>query len=200
MDRREFLTHGTSAAAAMALAANTVSRARGARTAANDRITVAVMGVRGRGNNLLQEFARRRDVEVKYICDLDRSVLEKRVEETQSATGRRPEGIKDFRRALDDANVDALVLGTPDHWHAIPTIMACQAGKDVYVEKPDGHNILEGQTMVAAARKHGRIVQLGTQLRSSRGRRRRCASSPLRRLHHVVVVEFVGNKGSIDPL
>ncbi|MGE0756326.1 MAG: Gfo/Idh/MocA family protein, partial [Pirellulaceae bacterium] len=78
----------------------------------------------------------------------------------------RPQGIQDYRRAIDDKTVDAFVIGTPDHWHALPTIHACQAGKDVYVEKPDGHNMLEGRTMIAAAKKHGRIIQLGTQARS----------------------------------
>jgi predicted dehydrogenase len=115
---------------------------------------------------LLRTFASLPSAEVKYVCDLDEGVLEARVKEVASLTGRKPEGINDFRRALDDAAVNALVLGTPDHWHAIPTILACQAKKDVYVEKPDGHNVLEGQTMVAAARKYGRIVQLGTQARS----------------------------------
>src|SRR4029079_12919493 len=81
-------------------------------------------------------------------------------------TGKRPLGIKDFRKALEDKSLDALVIGTPDHWHALPTIHACQAGKDVYVEKPDGHNIVEGRTMGAAAKKYGRIVQLGTHSRS----------------------------------
>ncbi len=93
-------------------------------------------------------------------------MLYERVEQIASSTGRRPEAIGDFRRALDDPEVNALVLGTPDHWHAIPTILACQAGKDVYVEKPDGHNILEGRTMVAAMKRHHRVVQLGTQSRS----------------------------------
>jgi predicted dehydrogenase len=133
---------------------------------ANDRVTVAVAGVRGRGGGLLHTFAGLPEVDVKYVCDVDRSVLDRRAAEVASNTGRAPEKIKDFRRALDDPSIDALVLGTPDHWHALPAIMACQAGKDVYVEKPDGHNIIEGQTMVAAARKHGRIVQLGTQGRS----------------------------------
>ncbi len=94
-------------------------------------------------------------------------MLGARTEAIAKQIGRRPEMIKDFRRALEDKAVDAIVLGTPDHWHAIPTIMACQAGKDVYVEKPDGHNALEGRVMIAAARKHGRIVQVGTQSRSS---------------------------------
>jgi predicted dehydrogenase len=115
---------------------------------------------------LLSTFAALPDVEVKYVCDLDESVLGSRVEQVARQTGRKPEAIKDYRRALDDESVNALVSGAPDHWHAIPTIHACQAGKDVYVEKPDGHNILEGRTMVAAGKKHGRVIQLGTQARS----------------------------------
>jgi predicted dehydrogenase len=98
---------------------------------------------------------------------VDSNVLDARLRSWPARAGASPpKPIKDFRAALDDKSVHALVLGTPDHWHAIPTILACQAGKDVYVEKPDGHNILEGRTMVAAARKYGRVVQLGTQARS----------------------------------
>jgi predicted dehydrogenase len=133
---------------------------------ANDRIVVGVMGVRGRGGALLSTFAEMPDVTVKYICDVDAQVLDSRVQQVHERTGRRPQPIKDYRQALDDPEVDAVVNGGPDHWHALPTIHACQAGKDVYVEKPDGHNILEGRTMVAAARKYQRIVQLGTQGRS----------------------------------
>jgi len=134
--------------------------------AANERIVVAVAGLRGRGGGLLSAFASLPEVEVKYVCDVDEKVLNQRAASIAQSTGRRPETVKDFRRALDDKGVNALVLGTPDHWHAIPTILACQAGKDVYVEKPDGHNAIEGQTMVAAARKYKRVVQLGTQARS----------------------------------
>ena len=164
MDRREFLK-GTTAAAAIAATAVQLPKAR-AKDLVGGRITVAVAGVRGRGGGLLSTFASLPDVDVKYVCDIDESVLASRLESLGKPGGKRPEGIKDFRRALDDPGVDALVLGTPDHWHAIPAILACQAGKDVYVEKPDGHNAIEGRTMVAAAKKHGRIVQLGTQSRS----------------------------------
>jgi predicted dehydrogenase len=168
MDRRQFLADVSKSAAAAALAAGTLGAAsRQAKALFNDRVTVCVAGVRGRGGSLLSTFATLPTVDVKYVCDLDDDVLASRVEQVASQTGRKPEAIKDFRRALeDDAGIDALVLGTPDHWHAIPTIMACQAGKDVYVEKPDGHNLIEGRTMVAAMRKHGRVVQLGTQSRS----------------------------------
>jgi predicted dehydrogenase len=160
MKRRRFLQ----ATAASALLGAT---ARIGRTAeANERIGVCVMGLRGRGGGLLNEFAALPDVEVRYVCDVDANVLTSRAKQIEERTGRRPTAIQDYRVALDDAQVAALVLGTPDHWHALPTIHACQAGKDVYVEKPDGHNILEGRTMVAAAEKYGRVVQLGTQARS----------------------------------
>lgn len=163
MRRRHFLS-GAASAAALALAAPLVAQDK--QVSPNDTISVAVMGVRGRGGGLLNTFASLPDVEVRYVCDVDENVLGQRVTALTNQTQHRPQAIKDFRRALDDKELDALVIGTPDHWHALPTIYACQAKKDVYVEKPDGHNILEGRTMVAAARKHGRIVQLGTQGRS----------------------------------
>jgi predicted dehydrogenase len=164
MNRRTFL-QGTAAAASLA-AWQAAGQEKQAGRSPNDRIVVCVAGVRGRGNNLLTTFASLPDVDVKYVCDLDESVLKSRVAQVEEKTGKRPEAIKNYGTALEDKSVDALVLGTPDHWHALPTIHACQAGKDVYVEKPDGHNILEGRTMVAAAKKYGRVVQLGTQIRS----------------------------------
>ncbi|HMC10594.1 MAG TPA: Gfo/Idh/MocA family oxidoreductase [Pirellulaceae bacterium] len=162
MNRRHFLESSAAAGVVAALAAVSTSKAH----AANDKISICMMGVRGRGGTVLSTFASLPEVEVRYVCDLDPSVLDSRLSHVEQKTGQRPLGIKDFRKALEDKSLDALVLGTPDHWHALPTIHACQAGKDVYVEKPDGHNILEGRTMVAAAKKHGRIVQLGTQSRS----------------------------------
>ena len=149
MKRREVLKAGLGLAAAGA-AAQLPWTGRAAE--ANDRVTIGVMGVRGRGGALLTTFASQPDVDVRYICDVDAKTLASRIKQVQDMTGKRPEAIIDYRRALDDAGVDALVIGAPDHWHALPTINACQAGKDVYVEKPDGHNILEGCTMVAAAR------------------------------------------------
>jgi predicted dehydrogenase len=138
-----------------------------AQAAPNDRITIAAIGVRGRGGAVLSTFAGMKDVDVKYIADVDEAVRNAHTASVERQTGKRPTAIKDFRAALDDAAVDAVMIGTPDHWHALPTIMACQAKKDVYVEKPDGHNIVEGQTMVAAQRKYERVVQLGTQARSA---------------------------------
>ncbi|HEY8503300.1 MAG TPA: Gfo/Idh/MocA family oxidoreductase, partial [Gemmataceae bacterium] len=160
--RREFLgrTAGTAAGVFIAGAAG---RAAGA----NEKIGAAVIGVRGQGGSLLHGFAAQKDVEITHVCDIDRSVRERRGAEVEEKTGRRPKLINNYEDVLDDPSVDVLVVGTPDHWHAIPTIRGCLAKKDVYVEKPDGHNILEGKAMVAAARKHGRIVQLGTQTRSA---------------------------------
>jgi len=166
MQRRDFLKR--SGMAAGFSFAGTVAHGLSAegKPAANDRIAVAVAGVRGRGGSLLAMFASLGEVEVRYVCDVDQRVLKQAVAGVAERTGRQPKAIKDFREALDDKSLHALVLGTPDHWHAIPTIRACQAGKDVYVEKPDGHNAIEGRTMVAAAKKYGRIVQMGTQARS----------------------------------
>src|SRR4029079_2306172 len=162
MKRRQFLESSAAAGLIAALSAASSMKAH----AANDRISICMMGVRGRGGGVWSASASLREVEVRYVCDLDPAVLDSRLAQVEQKTGKRPLGIKDFRKALEDKSLDAFVIGTPDHWHALPTIHACQACKDVYVEKPDGHNILEGRTMVAAAKKHGRIVQLGTQSRS----------------------------------
>ena len=181
MDRRQFLDHSTRTTLAMGTAAigtaAMVASSGAAQAAPNDRVTVCVAGVRGRGNALLRAFAANSAVDVKYVCDIDEAVLKGRTAQVASLTGKKPEAITDFRKALDDKDVAALVLGTPDHWHALPTILACQAGKDVYVEKPDGHNIREGQTMVAAAKKYERIIQLGTQARSGK--------------HHAAAIEYL---------
>ncbi len=150
--------------------------------AASDRVRVGVMGVNGRGTVLAQTFARAEGAEVAYICDVDARAVEKAVAavsepQTVEADGatrtqpalqaQRPAGVADFRRALDDADVDALVIAAPDHWHAPATLLALQAGKHVYVEKPCGHNPREGELLVEAQRAYGRVVQMGNQQRSS---------------------------------
>jgi len=134
--------------------------------APSDRITIALMGVRGRGRNLTQAFAEQPDVNIAYVCDVDSNVVEPAFQ-IIAKTGRpRPALVSDIRRCLDDKSVDAIVMATPIHWHAPGTILACQAGKDVYVEKPVSHNIREGRLMVQAATRNNRIVQVGTQLPS----------------------------------
>jgi predicted dehydrogenase len=133
----------------------------------SERIRVAVIGVRGRGADLAKGFAEAKDSEVVAVCDIDDKVFKKSVQSVESATGRAPRTEKDFRRLLDDKSIDAIAVATPDHWHAPMTVLGCQAGKDVYVEKPASHNLVEGRRMVQAARKYDRVVQLGTQRRSA---------------------------------
>jgi predicted dehydrogenase len=173
VNRRDFLKHSIGAVAATAL-----SQRKGA--AANEKVIIGVMGLGGRGTFLAQRFAARADAEVAYLCDADTrrfARAEKAVQEIQAraaqrsaasqSSNRKPKLVQDFRRILDDRKVDVLINATPDHWHALGTIMACQAGKDVYVEKPLAHNIWEGRKMVEAARKYKRVVQVGMQTRSA---------------------------------
>lgn len=164
LNRRQVLTGTTMAALTAAATLNSPSSR--ASVAPSERIRVGCVGVEGRAGFLLGAFAERKDVELTAVADIDSRKLPGAVERVAKLNGKPPRAVQDFRRLIDDSSIDVLVVGTPDHWHAIPTIMACQAGKDVYVEKPDGHNILEGQRMVQAMRKHGRIVQMGTQSRS----------------------------------
>ncbi len=133
---------------------------------ANDTLVVGVMGVNGRGNSLARSFAARKDVAVAYICDVDERAVRKTLQSLDEQGGKKAQGVKDFRKILEDSAVDALVIAAPDHWHGPATILACSAGKHVYVEKPACHNPREGELMVAAARKHKRVVQMGTQRRS----------------------------------
>ena len=135
---------------------------------ASRKLVIGAVGLRGRGGKLLAGFLERPDIEVAAVCDVDSAVLDRSCATVEKARGRRPEAVADFRRILDNREIDAVMLGTPDHWHAIPTILACQAGKHVYVEKPASYNISEGERMVAAARKHRRVVQVGCQSRSGR--------------------------------
>ncbi|MCI0464014.1 MAG: Gfo/Idh/MocA family oxidoreductase [Gemmataceae bacterium] len=159
--RRDFLQQ--SAALGLGLTAGFAGKA----VAANDKINVACIGVRGRGNSVMHSFAAQPDCVISHICDINETVRLKRGEEMKQRTGKMPKLVKDYRTLLDDKSVDVFMVATPDHWHALLTIHGCMAGKDVYVEKPASHNIREGQVAVAAARKHGRMVQVGTQLRSA---------------------------------
>jgi predicted dehydrogenase len=165
MHRRDFIERSLAAGFVYASTAH-LAYAQPAKALANGKISICMIGVKARGGHVLNTFASLPEVDVKYVCDIDEGVLAARIAGVEKQTGRRPQAIKDYRQALEDKSLDAVVIGTPDHWHALPTIHACQAGKDVYVEKPDGHNIIEGQTMVAAAKKYGRVVQLGTQART----------------------------------
>ncbi|MGH7134731.1 MAG: Gfo/Idh/MocA family protein, partial [Pirellulales bacterium] len=165
-NRRAFVSQAAAASAALAVWSET--RAFEERSA-NNQLVVAVMGTNGRGQALARGFAQQPNCQVAYICDVDQRAVGKGMEAIGEQKAASPVGVQDFRRALDDRAVDALVVATPDHWHAPATILACSAGKHVYVEKPACHNGREGELMVAAARKNQRVVQLGTQRRSSSG-------------------------------
>jgi predicted dehydrogenase len=106
------------------------------------------------------------EIDCPIICDVDEAMLAKGIEVCESKRGKKPETVKDFRRVLDRKDIDIVLVATPDHWHALPTVLACQAGKDVYVEKPVSYNISESRKMVEASRKYDRMVQVGTQSRS----------------------------------
>jgi len=131
---------------------------------ANDRVRVAVVGLKSRGKDHLDAFSRVPNVEIAALCDVDDSILSKRRGEVRGS----PQTYADVRRLLEDQSVDAVSIATPNHWHALMAIWACQAGKDVYVEKPCSHNLWEGRQIVRAAEKYKRIVQHGTQSRSTR--------------------------------
>jgi predicted dehydrogenase len=157
INRRIFL------GAAGALAAGGTLTARGS---ANERVRLAVIGVRSRGVDLAEGFAQQKDAEVVALCDIDDASFAKPLKALDKAGVKAPRVEKDFRRLLDDKSIDAVAVATPDHWHALVTVLACQAGKDVYCEKPVSHNVVEGRRMVEASRKYKRVVQAGMQRRS----------------------------------
>jgi predicted dehydrogenase len=154
MDRRNFLA-GSAGLAASALGSP------------NDTIRIAVIGLRGRGNSHIKAWAASPRVEIAALCDIDESILSKRVREVEALTHKKPEAHFDIRKLLEDKSIDAVSIASPNQWHTLMAIWACQAGKDVYVEKPCSYNIFECRQIVAAARKYDRLVQHGTQTRSS---------------------------------
>ncbi len=182
VSRRAFLKQTAGAGAALAFSAvpsaASYTRIRGA----NDRVRVGFIGVGNRGTQLLHAFMGFEDVQVVALCDVyepylqrDRSKVDpkmiasvgRRVPEMGEQLGSDVARYRDFRKLLDRKDVDAVVIATPDHWHAVQTVAACEAGKDVYVEKPLSVTIVEGQKMVQAAKRYGRVVQVGLQRRSS---------------------------------
>lgn len=158
MDRRQFLA--ASAAAPMVMSAD---KAFGA----NDTIRIAVLGVNGRGKAHYSGFEPLENVQVTTFCDPDLAVANKRAKEFEAQYGHPVKVVQDLRHVFDDKDIDAVSVATPNHWHALATVWACQAGKDVYVEKPGTHSLAQGRSMIAAAKKYKRIVQHGVQLRSS---------------------------------
>jgi predicted dehydrogenase len=133
----------------------------------NNTVRVACVGVKSQGQNHMKAYARMPDVEIAAICDIDESVLAQRLADAEKLTSKRPAGFTDLRKLLEDKSIDAISIATPNHNHALQAIWGCQAGKDVYVEKPCAYNIFEARQLLAAAHKYNRMVQHGTNSRSS---------------------------------
>jgi len=167
--RREFIKKSVLGTAGITIGAMGFSpKSYASIIGANDRFRVAVCGVRGQGNSHIRDYAGRSDVEIAYLVEPDRLVLEQRLSELRESVGNsyRVEGVADVRRALEDPRVDAINVCTPNSWHSLMTIWAAQAGKHCYVEKPMSHDVYEGRVAVAAVEKYGIVLQHGTQRRS----------------------------------
>jgi predicted dehydrogenase len=158
--RRTILEGSALGAAALAFGVKT-------KGSAEQRVTVGLIGAGGMGGNHLRLLAARRDVDVAYVCDVDRNRLAEAVAMVEKGSNKTPKGVTDLRQILDDRGVDAVWIATPDHWHAPAAILALNAGKHVYVEKPCSHNIREGQLMAEAQARSGKHLQVGTQSRST---------------------------------
>ncbi len=178
LSRRDFLVRGTRAAAGV-VAAGALTSCTAWKTTpvatvphrvigANDRISLAVIGIRSRGAQLMQGFAKIPNVRIKTIVDVDENLFGPTIKKLEGIQEIAPAAEYDLRRVLDDKDIDAVAIATPDHWHALATIWACQAGKHVYVEKPVSHNIWEGRKMIEAARRYDCIVSAGFHNRSIR--------------------------------
>jgi predicted dehydrogenase len=166
LNRRRFLK-GTLAAAASITIAGTKSSGRV--LGANEAIRVGVAGLNGRGGEHVSQFLRMEGVQITYLIDPDSRTFASKSRQIQQRSGNAPRTVADVRTALEDRNLDVLSIATPNHWHSLMTIWACQAGKDVYVEKPMSHNVREGRIAADMARRHNRIVQHGTQSRTEGG-------------------------------
>ncbi|MCX6625330.1 MAG: Gfo/Idh/MocA family oxidoreductase, partial [Acidobacteria bacterium] len=162
----------------------------GAVTGANDRVRVAVCGVRKRGWDHVRQFAKLPNVEVAAICEVDENVMNGRLRDMEKLNLPKPATYLDVRKLLEDRSIDAVSIATPTSWHALITIWACQAGKDVYVEKPCSHNWWEGRQMIRAANKYNRMVQHGTQ-----GRSRESGREAIEKLHNGLIGEIYLARG-----
>jgi predicted dehydrogenase len=189
IDRREFVKGAAATTVSLGVASGLACGSE-KRSSPSDRVAVAVMGTNSRGAALARAFARQGDARVAFICDVEDGARAKGIEAAREAQDETPDGVVDFRTVLDDPEVDALVIAAPDHWHTPAAIMALQAGKHVYLEKPAFHNPREGELLLEAARKSGRTVQVGTQRRS-----RPRTIEAIQRLHEGVIGRAYFAKG-----
>jgi len=167
--RREFIRKaalGTAAVSIGGIFTGISARSYGRIIGANERINVSVAGVNSRGAALAANFARQSDCEVVHIVDVDTRAIDKCISKVMERQEKRPEGIRDIRRSLESKDVDAVVIAMPDHWHAPAALMAMKAGKDVYLEKPCSHSPREGEILVEAADRYGKVLQMGNQRRT----------------------------------
>ena len=163
--RRTFLKNSAAILAGAALSPIDFQRLN-AGISANDKIHVALIGCKGMGMYNLTDHLKQPGIECVALCDVDSNILQERAKTVQEITGKVPAMHKDYRNVIDDKSIDLVIIGTPDHWHCLPAVQACEAGKDVYVEKPLANSIAECMVMLKAARKYNRIVQVGQQQRS----------------------------------
>jgi len=189
--RRTFLQMS---AAGLGLAAT----AKSVRAApAGDRIQVGFIGLGGQGTSRLNEFLRHPDVDAAAVCDVDQTHLERALATVEKARGSKPQQFRDFRKLLERKDLDAVMIATPDHWHALPTVQACQAGKDVFVEKPLAYSIGEGRAMARAAERYKRVTQMGNHIHNDHTTYRRAVevvrSGMLGKIHRVDCSLVTGN-------
>ena len=166
ISRREFLKTGATGAGAAALGTVTFLTHPERVFGANDRVRVCVVGLHGQGWAHVQEYSKLKNVEIAALCDVDENVTNQRLAEMEKMKLPKPQTFVDLRKALKEKSIDAISIATPNHWHSLQAIWGCQAGKDVYVEKPCSHNWFEGRQLVRAAEKYNRIVQHGSNSRS----------------------------------
>ncbi len=164
LTRRDFLKQTSLATAGITALAAPAFRATAA--SPNEKVQVAIIGCNNRGMNHIDGYLALPNAEIAYICDVDSRVVEKGIAAVAKKQQHKPQGATDLRKVLEDPKLDAVSIATPDHWHTPAAMLACAAGKHVYVEKPGSHNLRESEMIVAAARKHKRVVQMGNQRRS----------------------------------
>jgi len=165
INRRKFLKQTTAVSTGVMVSLPMMKNSF-AKNSPNDTVNIAVIGIRSRGKDHYKALAKIPNVKIAVLCDIDQRLFPEAVADVEKLTGYKPEIETEYRKVLDNKDIDAVSIATPNHWHALQTIWACQAGKDVYVEKPVSHTVVEGRKIVEAARKYNRVVQTGTQARS----------------------------------
>jgi predicted dehydrogenase len=177
LTRRRFVQGAAAASTAFGLFTIAGTKSSGQVIGANDTIRIGVAGCGGRGSSHVSEWTSQEKVQITYLIDPDKGNSARKAAEVERRQQTKPREVQDIRQALEDKNLDAVSIATCNHWHSLITIWACQAGKDVYVEKPISHNVFEGRQCVQAAKKYGRVVQHGTQSRSSLSHARAVAAA-----------------------